>query len=531
MSTYSFLSPPYDSTNLNDITAVLNQLPDNTAKQITPKDVRDAIYSTWENIIIKPTGITGGYGYIGLDSTQNGLTHSKIYFGKRQFLGVDIMSSTLLNRTFNDSDFFFFNTRLNNVSQHTKISILAGTNSTLYTNAPYIESRNVNYVVGPTSGSYLDLNIINKSTSDDQYGGNINIGTDQPNNWVDGGYVTINGMSFPRYIDPGSTQSNALDGYVLKYNNTGYLTWEPVTGVIDSITSAGTVSITGSPVLINGVDTNFLTSNIPVPLTIGGVLAGTTFSNVNIVDVVSSILYPYLAPSINFSLNITPTSGTYPTSGSTNVIVELGNINTFSYTYFITKRTANITSATSSTISPLPSPLPYTTSINGTLTLANTLADISTIGSKTFTVTISDGTSSVSSSATLTKVLPFFYGATSSVIPASSFNASFAGNLFKNVKTKSDTSVQLVGTSSCIYFAYPVIHGLLSQIIDNNNFDVTTSFTYSTISLNSPSGYFWGSTVNNYRLYRYTGGGSGATATSIGVPPTYVSPVTYQFKF
>lgn len=530
MSTYSFLSPPYESTNLNDITAVLNQLPDNTAKQITPKDVRDAIYSTWENIIIKPTGITGGYGYIGLDSTQNGLTHSKIYFGKRQFLGVDIMSSTLLNRTFNDSDFFFFNNRLDTGSQNTKISILAGTNSTLYTSAPYIESRYVNYVVGLTAGSYLDLNIINNSTDNNQYGGNINIGSTQSGGWLGGGYVTINGMTFPKYIKPGSTQSVGLDGYVLKYNSTGYLTWEPVTGVIDTIVSSGTVSITGSPVLINGVDPNFLTSNVPVPVTIGGVLAGTTFSNANIVDVVRSILYPYLPPSISFTLNVTPVSGSYPTSGSTNVVVEMGNISSFSYTYFITKKTADITSFTS--ILPTPPPgTPFTYSTSGTQVVSNTLADISIYGSKSFTITIGDGTSSVASSATLTKVLPFFYGATTSVIPASSFNPSFAGSLTKNIKSKSDTSVQLAGNGVCIYFAYPVAHGLLGSILDDNGYNITSSFTYSTITLNSPSGYNWGTTTNNYRLYIYTGGGIGPTATSVGVPPTYTSPVSYQFKF
>lgn len=528
-TTYSYLNSPYEATNLNDITSVLNQLPDNTAKQITPKDVRDAVFSAWENIIIKPTGITG-YGYIGLDSTTNGLTQSKFYFGKRRFSGVDIMSSSLLDKTINDSDFFFFNNKLDSSLQNTKITILAGTNSALYQNAPFIESKYVNYVVGLTSGSYIDLHIENNSTDNDQYGGNIIIGSSQSADWVDGGYVTINGMSFPKYIKPGSTQSLTIDGYVLTYNSSGYLEWEPA-GSIDTIYSAGTVSITGSPVLINGVDPNFLTYDVPVPQNIGGVLAGTTFSNANIVDVVRSILYPYLPPSVSFTLNVVPQSNSYPTSGSTNVVVEMGNINSFSYTYFVTKRTASVTTATSATLSPMPSPLPYTNSISGTITLSNTLADISTYGSKTFTMAVGDGTSSVSSSATLTKVLPFFYGATTSVISAASFNSSFANKLYKDIKTKTDTSVSLYGNNVCIYFAYPVAHGLLGSILDNNGFNITSAFTYSTITLNSPNGYNWGVTTNNYRVYIYTGGGTGSTTTSVGVPPTYASPVTYQFKF
>ena len=42
-----------------DIFSVLQELPDNTQKLISPSDVRDAVYSIWENSIIRETSLTG----------------------------------------------------------------------------------------------------------------------------------------------------------------------------------------------------------------------------------------------------------------------------------------------------------------------------------------------------------------------------------------------------------------------------------------------------------------------------------------
>lgn len=525
MSTYSYGTPPTDATNLNSITSVLNQLPDNTSKQITPKDVRDAIFTTWENIIIKPTGITSGQGYIGLDTGVNGLTQSKLYLGKRRYMGNDVMTSALLSGS---TDFFFFNNKSDLAVQSTKISILAGTDSNILGFAPYFEAR---HLVGP-SYSYIDLNIVNNSTdSNGEYGGNINIGTDADKGYLVGGNVSINGMIFPKYISPGSTESNAIDGYVLKYNNTGHLSWESSAGAINSITSSGTVSIAGSPVLINGQQTNFLTDANPIISPVGSIPAGYTFSNENIVEVVRKMLYPYLSPQVSFVLNATPSGSnpsSYNTSGSTNVIVEMGNVGTFTYTYIITKRSNNISSVTGTNLWGYPG-VPILTSTSSTSINNQAAADAGTFGSKTFTLNVSDGTATASTSCTLKKVLPFFYGATTSVITAASFTSGFANGLTKNVKDKSNTTVSLAGQNVCIYFAYPSTHGLLNQILDNNGFDITTSFSATqNVSLSSPNGY-WSNML--YTIYIYTAGGASPATTSVGVPPTYTTPVDYKFNF
>ena len=68
MATYSTGTPPTNATKLQDFNSVLNILPDNTSKLIAPKDVRDAVFTTWENIAFKPT-TAGGSEYIGIDQT------------------------------------------------------------------------------------------------------------------------------------------------------------------------------------------------------------------------------------------------------------------------------------------------------------------------------------------------------------------------------------------------------------------------------------------------------------------------------
>ena len=95
----------YDATRLETIGDVLNQIPDNTSKLISPKDVRDAIYSSWETSVFKQLTGSASIEYIGID--RNGL-NQKMLIGKKRLAGVDILDSNLLNYNLNDSDIFFF---------------------------------------------------------------------------------------------------------------------------------------------------------------------------------------------------------------------------------------------------------------------------------------------------------------------------------------------------------------------------------------------------------------------------------------
>jgi hypothetical protein len=130
-----------------------------------------------------------------------------------------------------------------NDNNSTKISILSGSNTLLFQNAPYIQSE---YVIGQTS-NYIDFNIINSSTLDNIEGGNIQLRSDYGN-------VIINNMKFPKLNE----LSNATNKF-LKYLPGGVLVWDsPAVDTVNNLGSIGaTVSITGDVIYLNGQNINF----------------------------------------------------------------------------------------------------------------------------------------------------------------------------------------------------------------------------------------------------------------------------------
>src|ERR1035437_10362433 len=111
MSTYSIYSgTTTEAIKLNTLQDALVGLIDNTAKLITPKDVRNAVYTTWENISLKTTNVSGSTVlYTGYDLPT---LRQKFYFGKKKLLNLNIMSSTLLN---SDTDVFIYNNKLDTI--------------------------------------------------------------------------------------------------------------------------------------------------------------------------------------------------------------------------------------------------------------------------------------------------------------------------------------------------------------------------------------------------------------------------------
>jgi hypothetical protein len=296
--TYSIkIATPYEAKRLVNIEDVLKQLPDNTNKEISPKDVRDAFLSTWANSPFKTTTVNGTE-YIGIDSGNPSGRDIKqrILLGKRQYNGKDIVDG-LLN---SDTDIYFYNTKSDStgVIQSTKISILSGTNSNLFSTAPYIESQ--------SNGLRNDLIIRNPSTYS-----NINIESKT-------GRVSINGISFPT-ID--ETKSSTSTDKILKYEGTfpnGSLKWKDNT--IDNLnigTPTTETKISGSSVFLNGGDLEFYDPRM-VPKTIGGVQSGSKFDQYQpnkskwpLSEVLRKLLYSYVAPDLKLSVYNTSIGSNY----------------------------------------------------------------------------------------------------------------------------------------------------------------------------------------------------------------------------
>lgn len=545
MATYSTGTPPTNATKLQDFNSVLNILPDNTSKLIAPKDVRDAVFTTWENIAFKPT-TAGGNEYIGID--QDSLKE-KILIGKKSIGGQYIMNNSLLAT---DVDVFFYNTKTEPQSNyHTTVAFLAGTGSnTNYGQifAPYLKST---VVSNPGYANTLDFDVYNPTYYDDGTGtfsgGNINVKSEY-------GFVTLNGLRMPTF------QQNTIgvlnDGFVLKYrwvNGQPYAIWEQMAtaSTTDTLFSSGTVSITGNPVILNGLPINF-TSQVPVPVSIGGVLAGMTFSNMPLTEVVRMIIYPYIAPTLSTSMVYSLIEiGDFATEALQRLNYTVVKNSTFAISSFFS--TPGYTGA-----------LPAPSSINnGTITGQITPTTFNTIlfrsNSATF-VTFSQTTqlvdtypSTASSVASFTSVIPWYSGSatvsSTSAVGANSINnilgqstSSVLGKLTKLItspatsassafnKTVTLSTAGLPLNQGYLYFGYPANFPPLVSIIDPNGYNITSSWLSFTISnVQSANGY-WSS--KQYRFYIFVGSSPGASTpllTTVGSAPNYSG--SFQFRF
>jgi len=313
-ATYSInVGTQLEAYRKTDIISVLKDIPDNTHKLISPRDIRDAFLSTWANSPFKQTKNTSGTEYIGIDSGNpaDRDIKQKIFLGKRSFANLDIMTDTLLSS--NRADIYIYNTKPDSylTQSSTKVAILAGTNSTLHENAPYIESKIVNNV------NHLEFR--NPSLSN----GPISI-------YSSNGRVAINGILFPTVAE---TNAKLPTDIILKYSGSypnGYLKWGPISFDETNVGAAGLpTNIYGSPVKLNGHSLEFVENSV-VPNTIGGVPAGFSFSsnsyysaitatqqNWPIAEVLRKVLYPYVAPTLSLSLTDKITGSTYAEAGST----------------------------------------------------------------------------------------------------------------------------------------------------------------------------------------------------------------------
>jgi hypothetical protein len=489
-----------------DLSPVLNILKDNTDKEINPKDIRDAILTSFSNSAFKQTlASQSTISYIGVDNLNPDYTSkdvkSKVFFGKRAFSGTysyshthDLMTSGLLN---SNVDVFLYNTKRDTVSNsRTRIAILSGTNSSLYTNSPYLQSQ----VITTGTNSSLSLDIINPTLT----GGTFSV----INFNSDFGTVSINNITFPRPQEsygfvPGLTA--ASDGRVLKWNN-GVLGWDDIL-LPDSnyIGATGTpTNIYGSTINVNGYPFEF-TDTDQCTFAIGDIQLGETFNSVSIVEMLRRMVYDYLPPTCSLSI-LPPYSSGY---------VEVGSTPLIKLAYTINKR--SLPTQTSIFSYMIPSTYPAITN-DGQVTISGSVSGVVitpiTSATTSFTLTVSDGTQSNSAVTTVTGIYPYFYGFSS----LSTMTTAGLASLTKLVESKGDKNVDVTGSGN-FYFIYDSSYPVLSAIYNElGNTISSASFSSPTIlTLSSPTG-LWAS--KQFRVYQYN-----------GVPQIGPPSVNYQFKY
>ncbi len=501
-ATYSIsVGQPTEALRKQDIYSVLQDLPDNTQKLISPKDVRDAFLSAWASSAFKQTINSSSIEYIGIDSgnPSNRDIKQKIFIGKRNYAGSDIMTPSLLNSTTND--IYFYNTKPDTSLTHstTRIAILAGTDSFAHQYAPYIQTS--------ATTSFIGLDLVNPSVS----GGPINI-------FASTGRVAINGILFPTSTE---TAASASNGKILKYYGSypnGVLKWEAPTVTVASIGSPGSpTNIYGSPSYVNGYPLEFVDNSI-VPQTIGGIEIGSSFSsgsfngqNWPIVEVIRKLLYPYVPPTLSLSVAIPNVEN----------LAEVGITQSATFSYSLTKYSENIYSYQINPSILAPSSF-Y--AVAGSQSSGTTVSNVvsNSVGTQSFTLVARDNPSlltfSYSATASIRYVNPIYYGFGVNAINVNSLNALQVGffintlsnsKLIKNIVSGQSVMANYVG-SGYIYFLVPAAYGLLSKIKDHNGFVVHDSnylslsaFTYSSGTV-APA-FTYNPHIGNYRVYRTIG--------------------------
>lgn len=519
-ATYSInVGNPTEALRKQDINSVLLDLPDNTQKLISPKDVRDAFLSAWATSAFKQTIGQASIEYLGIDSGNpyNRDIKEKIFIGKRNYGGLDVMNNSLLTNT--NNDIYLYNTKSDSsATQSTKIVILAGTNSILHTNAPYIQSNSIN------SNTAIDLNLVNPSL----FSGPINI-------FSNTGRVAINGITFPTVAE---TSASASNGRILKYSGSypnGVLRWvEPTVSIANIGTIGLPTNIYGSPSKVNGYPLEFVDPSI-VPQTIGGVVQGSSFSensfyngstyqNWPLSEVIRKILYPYVPPAL--SLSVTNGGVDYFSTGITHSAL---------FDYSITRysnivSSYNISGTTYSGLSfsgSVGSQLSATFSSNIYGNTASTQNYVLSARDNPFILTFSH-----SATASVRFVHPFFYGFSLSNINFTSSGPTLASQLGTYMNSANRLVVPYFGPSQSIsvpyvgsgyvYFVVPFSYPILSKIKDPNGFIIhdSGSFSYSAFTYSGPGsitptgGNDLATPTPQWRIYKtlgtcsYTGSGN-----------------------
>lgn len=481
-----------------DLSSVLNVLYDNNNKEISPEEIRNSILTAWSSSAFKETTSSqSSVSYIGVDNGNSVQVDkdvkSKIYIGKRAFSATnsyqpshDLMSSNLLNKL---DDVFLYNTKKDTVSNYrTRVSILSGSNTGLFTNAPYLQSQVVS-VIGTYSA--LSLDIINEAG----IGGSNSIVFTS-----DYGTVSFNDIVFPTIQYSTSTASTDK---VLSWNN-GNLVWDVMSFSVGNYLGQtnSTTQIYGTPVNINGYPLEF-TDSRACPISIGDIQTGETFNSEPIVEMLRRLAYPYLPPQCSISIRSPYSSG----------YVEVGSSPLVKLDYVITKRSLPTTTTLLSYM--IPSSYPAITNLGQTTITGSASGVIVTpVASATssFIITVSDGTQSSIASASITGIYPYFYGFSG----LSTMTTAGLANLTKLIEPKSDKSIDITGNGN-YYFIYDNDFPSLSVIKNEFGNTISSSFSSSVLTLSSPTG-LWAS--KQFKVYQYNG------VSQIG-PPS----VNYQFKY
>lgn len=231
------------------------------------------------------------------------------------------------------------------------------------------------------------------------------------------------------------------------------------------------------------VNNSTYTNTTPTVQAHGGVPVGQTFNNMPVNEVLDMILYPWIAPAVSCQVTVPSNGGTFEigsTQNVTNVRVS------------VTKKSHNITKVEI---------------FEGSVSIGSKTDAVSNGGTFNFTVerpvktnttfkaTVTDasGKQTSASSGAFNFVYPYYWGA---IAATGAITEAMVKALSKQVVAKGSKTVNFTCNNQRICFAYPKSYGDIRTIKDQNNFDVTGTFTKTVVSITGLDG-----TPQDYNVY------------------------------
>ena len=234
----------------------------------------------------------------------------------------------------------------------------------------------------------------------------------------------------------------------------------------------------------------FSNSN-PTTASVGGISEGTNLNGMLVTDILNKMLYPRVDPVIeSASITYTPTNtieyGTICTYKNLKVVIKKGSLQITSISIYNTNSQEDENKIYESPIEEL-----LTLNNNGSITITYDFDDYTSINSKSnvysIKVTDADGVSIIKNSIQggPTYVYPYYYGAVDSNV---TITESVIKGLTKKVETKGTKSYKYTANNQKMVFATLQSYGKIKTIKDPNGFNVTDTFTESSITITGLDG-------------------------------------------
>lgn len=233
---------------------------------------------------------------------------------------------------------------------------------------------------------------------------------------------------------------------------------------------------------------------------LGGIPAGTDLNGLTMQEVLTKLLYPYIAPTISGSFTQSP-SGTLFEKG---VVVSVSAMRAVA-----TKKSEPLTSIGFYRNNILIEQITEGVSNGGTFNVSfdTPFTVSSNINNTYFRVGVTDSTNKTvyGNTTAISFVYPYYMGV---INVGTEITQDVVTNLTKKIENKGTKSHTFTTDNQCMVFAYPKSYGQLKKITDPNNFDVTSTFVQVELPIDcldttTQSYYVYvnnASTVSNFKI-------------------------------